>query len=130
MLTNKVQGDNILLAQCAERKCRNWQTSKTKDLVVVTPCGFKSHLPHYNEPSKKLGFLLAQNGKCTLVLARRSAFYILGVNKEAQASLFGEYCEMSKGEALRIPQAPLTSNKCFDQKGLRGFGATFSNEKP
>ena len=28
------------------RKCRNWQTSKTKDLVVVTPCGFKSHLPH------------------------------------------------------------------------------------
>ena len=27
------------------RKCRNWQTSKTKDLVVVTPCGFKSHLP-------------------------------------------------------------------------------------
>ena len=30
----------------ASRKCRNWQTSKTKDLVVVTPCGFKSHLPH------------------------------------------------------------------------------------
>ncbi len=29
------------------RKCRNWQTSKTKDLVVVTPCGFKSHLPHF-----------------------------------------------------------------------------------
>ena len=28
------------------RKCRNWQTSKTKDLVVDTPCGFKSHLPH------------------------------------------------------------------------------------
>ena len=27
------------------RKCRNWQTSKTKDLVVGTPCGFKSHLP-------------------------------------------------------------------------------------
>ena len=24
----------------------NWQTSKTKDLVVGTPCGFKSHLPH------------------------------------------------------------------------------------
>ena len=28
------------------RKCRNWQTSKTKDLVVAIPCGFKSHLPH------------------------------------------------------------------------------------
>ena len=31
------------------RKCRNWQTSKTKDLVVVTPCGFKSHLPQYEK---------------------------------------------------------------------------------
>ena len=29
------------------RKCRNWQTSKTKDLVASVPCGFKSHLPHY-----------------------------------------------------------------------------------
>ena len=28
------------------RKCRNWQTSKTKDLVAVRSCGFKSHLPH------------------------------------------------------------------------------------
>ena len=28
------------------RKCRNWQTSKTKDLVMLTSCGFKSHLPH------------------------------------------------------------------------------------
>ena len=28
------------------RKCRNWQTSKTKDLVTVRSCGFKSHLPH------------------------------------------------------------------------------------
>ena len=29
------------------RKCRNWQTSKTKDLVAVMSCGFKSHLPHF-----------------------------------------------------------------------------------
>ena len=29
------------------RKCRNWQTSKTKDLVAAMSCGFKSHLPHY-----------------------------------------------------------------------------------
>ena len=28
------------------RKCRNWQTSKTKDLVIAISCGFKSHLPH------------------------------------------------------------------------------------
>ena len=31
---------------CHLRKCRNWQTSKTKDLVAFVPCGFKSHLPH------------------------------------------------------------------------------------
>ncbi len=29
------------------RKCRNWQTSKTKDLVTSLSCGFKSHLPHW-----------------------------------------------------------------------------------
>ena len=29
------------------RKCRNWQTSKTKDLVAAMSCGFKSHLPHF-----------------------------------------------------------------------------------
>ncbi len=29
------------------RKCRNWQTSKTKDLVAFESCGFKSHLPHW-----------------------------------------------------------------------------------
>mgnify|MGYP003292108343 CR=1 FL=1 len=28
------------------RKCWNWQTGKTKDLVFVLTCGFKSHLPH------------------------------------------------------------------------------------
>ncbi len=28
------------------RKCWNWQTSKTKDLVAAMTCGFKSHLPH------------------------------------------------------------------------------------
>ena len=34
------------------RKCRNWQTSKTKDLVVGTPCGFKSHLPQSGREQK------------------------------------------------------------------------------
>ena len=29
------------------RKCWNWQTGKTKDLVPAMACGFKSHLPHY-----------------------------------------------------------------------------------
>ena len=36
------------------RKCRNWQTSKTKDLVVVTPCGFKTHLPHKNSAEQDI----------------------------------------------------------------------------
>ena len=36
---------NIVWVQVPSPKCRNWQTSKTKDLVVGTPCGFKSHLP-------------------------------------------------------------------------------------
>ena len=34
------------------RKCRNWQTSKTKDLVLATACGFKSHLPHEKRESE------------------------------------------------------------------------------
>lgn len=29
------------------RKCWNWQTGKTKDLVLGSTCGFKSHLPHW-----------------------------------------------------------------------------------
>ena len=34
------------------RRCRNWQTSKTKDLVLATACGFKSHLPHEKRESE------------------------------------------------------------------------------
>ena len=30
------------------RECWNWQTGKTKDLVGVCSCGFKSHFPHYS----------------------------------------------------------------------------------
>ena len=41
------------------RKCRNWQTSKTKDLVVGTPCGFKSHLPQLNREQKCSRFFCA-----------------------------------------------------------------------
>ena len=29
-----------------KRECWNWQTGKTKDLVLLATCGFKSHLPH------------------------------------------------------------------------------------
>ena len=40
------------------RKCRNWQTSKTKDLVLATACGFKSHLPH-GKGNRKIPFFLS-----------------------------------------------------------------------
>ena len=40
------------------RKCRNWQTSKTKDLVAFGLCGFKSHLPHYERNLDDSRFLL------------------------------------------------------------------------
>ena len=42
----------LISDQGVMRKCRNWQTSKTKDLVVVTPCGFKSHLPQEKRQAK------------------------------------------------------------------------------
>ena len=49
-MTNSTRGAIIITVESLKlnglRKCRNWQTSKTKDLVVVTLCGFKSHLPH------------------------------------------------------------------------------------
>ena len=43
--------DNIIFAAVIAyrmRKCRNWQTSKTKDLVAAMSCGFKSHLPQWD----------------------------------------------------------------------------------
>ena len=58
MLTFGIHGAIILFARCVMRKCRNWQTSKTKDLVVVTPCGFKSHLPQENKRVKPKGLIL------------------------------------------------------------------------
>ena len=56
------------------RKCRNWQTSKTKDLVMLTSCGFKSHLPH--EIKKGIGldrflFYFVQKGTLTQQLTLR-----------------------------------------------------------
>ena len=35
--------------ESVRRECWNWQTGKTKDLVGVCSCGFKSHLPHFAE---------------------------------------------------------------------------------
>ena len=57
LLTYDAYSDNITLAAAMRhqnlreiadmRKCWNWQTGKTKDLVPAMACGFKSHLPHY-----------------------------------------------------------------------------------
>ena len=47
-----------------QRECWNWQTGKTKDLVGVCSCGFKSHLPHIGKWQK------------ALILFRFSAFFI------------------------------------------------------
>ena len=43
-----VSKGDLLTTNNELRKCRNWQTSKTKDLVTFVSCGFKSHLPHEN----------------------------------------------------------------------------------
>ena len=56
----------------AMRKCRNWQTSKTKDLVVAIPCGFKSHLPQ--EILKALSF--------------QGFFYFIGICLKERASRY------------------------------------------
>ncbi len=50
-LTFPLLDDNIIFAAVIAyrmRKCRNWQTSKTKDLVTAMSCGFKSHLPQWD----------------------------------------------------------------------------------
>ena len=49
------------------RKCRNWQTSKTKDLVLATACGFKSHLPH-EKGNRQIPFFLSDSGPCAWIL--------------------------------------------------------------
>ena len=54
-----VRSKNMVAAALVNmRKCRNWQTSKTKDLVVVTLCGFKSHLPQWLRKQKALIYKL------------------------------------------------------------------------
>ena len=39
------------------RECWNWQTGKTKDLVGVCSCGFKSHLPHISKRAESFEFV-------------------------------------------------------------------------
>ena len=41
----------------AVRECWNWQTGKTKDLVGVCSCGFKSHLPHTEKRAESFDFI-------------------------------------------------------------------------
>ncbi len=67
LLTFSGRYSNILFGQfkMSMRKCRNWQTSKTKDLVAFELCGFKSHLPHYGEA------LIFQGFFCVIKIAGR-----------------------------------------------------------
>ena len=58
--------------------------------------------------AKSSAFCLVQKMSLTPVLAQRSEVCFLCRNKEAWASLFCEYCEMSKSFALRI------TRKVFD----------------
>ncbi len=55
-LTHQCENGTIMFAS-SERRCRNWQTSKTKDLVLAITCGFKSHPPHLKQkhPRVNLG---------------------------------------------------------------------------
>ena len=41
----------------SKRECWNWQTGKTKDLVGVCSCGFKSHLPHTEKRTENFDFI-------------------------------------------------------------------------
>ena len=69
----------IVSMKCDMRKCRNWQTSKTKDLVTVTSCGFKSHLPHERPEFSGLfsyhGKLLSYDMKTLLHLIWDAVFH-------------------------------------------------------
>ncbi len=56
------------------RKCRNWQTSKTKDLVAFELCGFKSHLPHSVRSLDFQGFLYFQRA---FPMSRAGSLFIL-----------------------------------------------------
>ena len=63
---------------------------------------FKSHLPQIMSRAKSSAFCL-QKYRRTLVLARKSVPYFLQMERNVSFFLFGEYCEMSKSAALRIP---------------------------
>ena len=43
------------------RECWNWQTGKTKDLVHVFACGFKSHFPHIEKETEWFPFFVSAN---------------------------------------------------------------------
>ena len=91
------------------RKCRNWQTSKTKDLVVGTPCGFKSHLPQLREQKCSL-FLCA--------LAIRHARTNMGTDAESSLS-----CGCTHGWSHTADAATVPSREAA--QGLVGMANCF-----
>ena len=69
----------------------SWQTSKTKDLVVGTPCGFKSHLPQLREQ------------KCSLFFARKQfAMHGQDENRALKACFQASWSQI--GRIRRMPR--------------------------
>ena len=78
------------------RKCRNWQTSKTKDLVMVTSCGFKSHRRQLFLVAEAFGFIVlrlflcAETHRCNCCLRNARPARRVGRN----SSLLDSYQEI------------------------------------
>ena len=87
-----------------------WVTSKTKDLVVGTPCGFKSHLPQLNREQKCSRFFCA--------LAIRHARTNMGADAESSLS-----CGCTHGWPYTADAATVPSREAA--QGLVGMANCF-----
>ena len=86
-----------------ERKCWNWQTGKTKDLVHVFACGFKSHLPQDLRQVERPAFFIFFyniNTKTKADRTKRSAFSYLIIK-------YTVYATYTRTIAIPIPLVTL-----------------------
>ena len=82
------------------RKCRNWQTSKTKDLVAAMSCGFKSHLPQVSVLPVSMLFMRAYR------------LFSISSTKHRKAAIFSQ--KMSGFEVfLGLREHEVRSNPCL-----------------
>ena len=89
------------------RECWNWQTGKTKDLVGVFSCGFKSHLPHQK----------ARNRTTAVQVSRRFAHYVSRLGNLGGIKVFKLFY-VEKGMIALIFSNKKTWNR-FMYKGSR-----------